>query len=370
MKGSFSSFYSNSTNSSDNSNSSNNSKNSPTKSKYSIPHIQLKQMIKNINDTSNTPTTNPILTLFYYSYPIKTFKEDQKETIILENKLFISFKNDYKIYIYSNNKYSYDFEGYLIGHTNDIWSICSKKSKIIEDSSKIEILSAGDDSNIIIWDIINYQSISIISSGHSKGITKVIYTSNERIFSCSWDSTIKVFDDDCNTLSTLYGHTDSISSLLELNNKSNLMISCGYDGILRYWDINTLICLNNYTIKGVFCNISKSVLYLENKEWIIIGGIGEILIIDNKKHKIIRRVEFSESMPKEAIVGCIIELNNGYFIVGMDDIFTSLMLFDSNLNYIENIEYPFCKGIWNIINSKGNCFISGDEEGNLVEWEY
>ena len=100
------------------------------------------------------------------------------------------------------------------------------------------IVSCSNDKSIIIGE-------HIINNAHDDWIIKVISLPNNRIASCSWDETIKIW-----TLSSdipfkvLKGHQDRINSILYVKEKD----------ILISGSLDTLFCISIYNILFRYIN--------------------------------------------------------------------------------------------------------------------
>jgi WD40 repeat protein len=79
---------------------------------------------------------------------------------------------------------------------------------------------------------------------HVKGVRCLIVSKDDnRLFSGSFDATIKVWDTAANTcIATLQGHNDTVTALC-LSLKTNILISASYDRTIRVWNTsgNTFI---------------------------------------------------------------------------------------------------------------------------------
>ena len=150
-----------------------------------------------------------------------------------------------------------------------------------------------------------------IENAHNDRITKVIFCLNGNLISCSWDKTIKIWEEDKENIfkcKKILKHSKWISSLLLLEDK-NLLISSGKDGT-KFWNLNDYTCINH--IQETFCEISNSLKRL-NEDKIIIGGNndGIIKVISIKDKRIIKEIknEF------KCLGICVVE-NKGIFLIG------------------------------------------------------
>ena len=100
---------------------------------------------------------------------------------------------------------------------------------------------------------------------HSKQVNKVISLSDGRIGSCSYDTTIKIWNSsfpyEC--YHTLEGHTNSVFSIIQL--KNNLLASGSYDNTLIFWNVvdNSKV-FEEKEIDGVKCSDNNSIVEYQN----------------------------------------------------------------------------------------------------------
>ena len=170
------------------------------------------------------------------------------------------------------------------GHNDAIYSLVQINQN--------EFASCSEDTIIIIWDIKSCESKNKLQ-GHNSKINKIILLNNGNLASCSNDCCIKIwdiknqnnincictFDNDfcCMTITelkngkiaggyinkeikiwdiekknvflVLKGHDNYISVIYEY--KNNEMISCSYDGIVIFWDLNNKNYKdNNFKVKN------------------------------------------------------------------------------------------------------------------------
>ena len=203
----------------------------------------------------------------------------------------ISVSNDKYINIYDNN-------------LNIIQSITNAHDDFINDvdiKDENNFVTCSSDKSIKIWIKKFYKGYvhksylfslyQNIKDAHNDKITKVIYCLNGNIISCSWDKTIKIWeenkDNKFNCIQILK-HSKWISSILLLNDK-NLLISSGKDGT-KFWNLINYKCINH--IQETYCENNNSLKRLD-EDRIIIGGNedGIMKIISLKEKIIIKRIK-------------------------------------------------------------------------------
>ena len=75
-------------------------------------------------------------------------------------------------------------------------------------------------------------------NGHTCYVSQIIFLNNDNIASCSWDNSIKIWDQESGELLfELTGHTNSVFSLVLLPNGD--LASCSADRTIRIWDLRS-----------------------------------------------------------------------------------------------------------------------------------
>lgn len=210
----------------------------------------------------------------------------------------------------------------------------------------------------------NFQMISRLFTDHSKEIFRAIETTHSEMITAGCDGLIKVYDDFGELKGTLRGHTQPITSLLEINN--NIIVSTGYDCTLRFWDLNTLRPMEEYTIGGIQSYGNNCLYYASEQNKIFIGCCGgEIKVIDLNNKNI---QTFSNGISLE--IRSLIRLNNGFFLAALNAIQAQFALYDSNMNFNSIACSGNNSGTNSVAKLGNNLFISGDGIGNIMIWEY
>ena len=139
----------------------------------------------------------------------------------------------------------------LYGHESRIWDLnCSKKSKLLA--------SASGDSTIKIWNINSnlfeekrekrIKCIQTIKNNEKYDFYCVkIHPDEKHLIGSGYDSTIKLYDIETNSLvQNFNGHNSSIATIL-FNAYGNLIISGSKDSTIKFWDIRSSICLKTFS---------------------------------------------------------------------------------------------------------------------------
>jgi len=92
------------------------------------------------------------------------------------------------------------------------------------------------DGTVKIWDIQHFQNPRAVLSGHSEGVTKVIWHKTEPfVYSASCDDTVKVWDtrtSEC--VRTLSGHHDMVLDL-SVSNDGKTVVTVSDDGTSKVY---------------------------------------------------------------------------------------------------------------------------------------
>lgn len=180
----------------------------------------------------------------------------------------ILFREIFKLRNYIANTYrlSHNYPSYFLMNIIDAVKMLKQqnlKSKI-EDPKKLkghtgkvigilqlqtgEVVSYSSDSTIIIWNIQNYQPISVLKE-HTKFVSKVIELDKKRLASSSGDLTIKIWSSTTyKCLGTLQKHQNIIHEICYLNN--NKLASKSLEGTILIWDISSCKCIKEIDNKS------------------------------------------------------------------------------------------------------------------------
>ncbi len=160
------------------------------------------------------------------------------------------------------------------------------------------------DQSILIYDLKHGHQFTL--KGHEKSIFSLSLSEDEqRLFSGSYDGTIKVWDLLSKTcLATLQGHQQNVNCLKVLSETH--LISGSFDGTLRIWNLDTLTCENELD--------APKICALESQNGEIISGHfdGEIRIWKNHE-------KFSRLKGHEGQILTLKSLNNSTLLSGAED---------------------------------------------------
>ena len=111
-------------------------------------------------------------------------------------------------------------------HKKWITSVCFKPLHLYDNDENLKFVTSGKDGYLKIWNA-NTGKIHISTLAHNQSITKVIWSGENKIYSCSEDMFIKIFDENLNNLNILSGHSHWINTMA-INTEFILRTGC-YD---------------------------------------------------------------------------------------------------------------------------------------------
>ena len=212
-----------------------------------------------------------------------------------------SYDSTIKIYDPSND---YHCDIIITSHTLAVLSLCQ-----LDNSN---IVSCSDDLSIRIFSITkdSYSLINSYDKAHSKPVSKLITLSNNRYASASNDATIKIWSQapyKDTPIATLQCERD-VFSILEMKDK-DLLISGGFDRMLRIWDLKSYQCIS--VVKETQC-FSRNSLYQIDNDRVAVGEDCKITIVNIPKCIIESRIEDKEF----GYVSSIMKLNEDVMLYG------------------------------------------------------
>lgn len=186
------------------------------------------------------------------------------------------------------------FSVLLSGHSNVIWRIIK-----LSDS---KIASCSSDCTIRIWDwkVSNGDNLGKNNIGkclnvlkdHSQSVKDIVQIGNQEIASCSVDLSIKlwkIYSKDGKAYRTIKNaHKDIINSLVCVHKKNKTLISCSDDNTIKFWNIP------NDIEKEVVC---ERILECEN-------DVMRIMLLEDQ--------EFMDEQHFEEKIDLIMELEDEY----------------------------------------------------------
>lgn len=122
----------------------------------------------------------------------------------------------------------------FVGHKKDVLSVALS-------SDNRQIVSGSRDKTIKVWNILGQCKFSLTQNGHSSWVTCVKFSPQQKapmLISAGYDMVVKVWDlASSKLLTNLIGHTGFISSIT-VSPDGSLCASGGKDGTAMLWDLN------------------------------------------------------------------------------------------------------------------------------------
>ena len=199
-----------------------------------------------------------------------------------------------------------------------------------------------------------------IINAHNDEIYKVIYYSNEKLISYSYDGIIKIWEENINNyqLITSLKHSNFIYSILLIQEK-NLLISSDSNGT-KLWNINNFELIKYF--EEAKCDELNGLDRID-KERIIIIGNETLIIISLLEKKIIKEIKTNFSY-----YGISSIEEKGLFLGGR---YNDILVF-RNDNYkciqiIKNAHEDYIKGF---IHLNNDFIISYSDDGKIKIWSF
>jgi len=264
----------------------------------------------------------------------------------------ISVSNDKSIKIYDMN---YN----IIQH---IQNAHTRSINYVDIKDENNFVTCSNDKSIKTW--IKKENKFILNksiiNAHNDEIYKVIYYSNEKLISYSYDGIIKIWEENINNyqLITSLKHSNFIYSILLIQDK-NLLISSDSNGT-KLWNINNFELIKYF--EEAKCDELNGLDRID-KERIIIIGNETLIIISLLEKKIIKEIKTNFSY-----YGISSIEEKGLFLGGR---YNDILVF-RNDNYkciqiIKNAHEDYIKGF---IHLNNDFIISYSDDGKIKIWSF
>ena len=193
----------------------------------------------------------------------------------------------------------------------------------------------------------------------------VIILPHNRIASCSWDKTIKIWKSNPpysdTPIKVLEGHSNSVASLLYIKER-DIMISGAIDETLRIWNMSTYQCIT--VIEGVYCCYHNS-LYQIDKDRVIVGWVNSFSIVNIDKCIIEKRIK-DESL---GYVCCFLKFrDNNTILCGCE--YGIFCFYDMNTEKYIITKNNHHSVIFDLLLIDDNTFLSCSFDNTIKVWKY
>jgi guanine nucleotide-binding protein subunit beta-2-like 1 protein len=167
----------------------------------------------------------------------------------------------------------------FVGHTGDVLSVAFS-------ADNRQIVSGSRDRTIKLWNTLAQCKYTIQEDGHTEWVSSVRFspnTANPLIVSCGWDRLVKVWNlTTCTLRTNHYGHTGYLNTVT-VSPDGSLCASGGKDGQAMLWDLNDGKHL--YTLDAGEC--IESLTFSPNRYWLCAAAGTAIKIWDLESKNIV-----------------------------------------------------------------------------------
>ena len=219
-----------------------------------------------------------------------------------------SYKGELSIFSININKKTWNQDVYFPkAHDDGISSLSQVKGD--------KLLSGSKDTKVKLWGITSKEITQLAEFiGHTNYVKKVITLTQSRFASCSYDKTIHIWQGKTpyNKLSVLIDDIE-ISSVIQLNNDSNVLVSPGPKKTLSVWNMKNLKKEN--VIKNVWTGFQNGLIELQNG-LLAVSSEECISIVDINKYAVIKHINNEEVVIRDKKVSsiCLCDENTFAFV--------------------------------------------------------
>ena len=251
------------------SNSSNNNSNENELFKYQTPKEESKHYVESLS----SPIVQTKLNALQFLRRAEVHEMGITCICNIDSHRFATSSRDCSIKIFTFDpipftKLDFNIEN---AHLNGVSYLCPARNNTL--------ISSGYDKQIKIWEITTkHYKLKQTLDGHSKCVYQVLTLTNDRFASCSQDKTIRIweFGGNYSLKQTLYGHNDTITSIMQRQRKE-ILISGSDDQNLIFWDLVKYKKVN--MLQNVCCACQTS-LYEFEEGILLVGGKGSVKVVN------------------------------------------------------------------------------------------
>jgi WD40 repeat protein len=228
----------------------------------------------------------------------------------LKHKSFAtgSYKGELSIFSINVNKKTWNQDIYLQkAHEDGISTLSQVKGD--------KLLSGSKDTKIKLWGISSKELTQLAEFiGHTNYVKKVITLTQHRFASCSYDKTIHIWQGKMpyNKLSVLNDDIE-ISSVIQLTNDSNVLVSPGPKKTLSVWNMKNM--KKEHVVKNVWTGFQNGLIELQNG-LIAVSSEECISIVDINKYAVIKHLNNEEVVIRDKKISsiCLCDENTFAFV--------------------------------------------------------
>ena len=200
-------------------------------------HAILERLAYTISRESHILLQHP--ELFWQQFHNRLQWEDQEISVILENAEQKKKEPEIWLKTIYRNQESQDLIRTLQGHNDEV-KICQ-----IHPNGHL-FASAADDGNIILWNALNGEQLSILKGHTSKIFSMIFAADGEQIISGGEDGTVRIWDISTGQQKALLeGHTGEVRAIA-CSPDGERLITCGRDRKILLWRLPAGILENTF----------------------------------------------------------------------------------------------------------------------------
>jgi WD40 repeat protein len=175
--------------------------------------------------------------------------------------------------------------------------------------SNNKLASCSWDNTIKVWNI-TPTALNLLSTltNHSERILKVIPLTNNRFGSCSDDKTVKIWNSENYALITSLQHEGSVYDILKLK-QHEILVTSNYNTSIDVWDLKNYVKLNS--LKGFYANPRGQKMIALPNGLIAISSVSTsseypIIIVDPINYTIVKQIIDQEYIPSYSSL-CVLD---------------------------------------------------------------
>ncbi|MES2587792.1 MAG: WD40 repeat domain-containing protein [Bacteroidota bacterium] len=166
--------------------------------------------------------------------------------------------------------------------------------EIQENTLKSQLYTTDFEGNLAVWGTQNFDLLLFLPLQNGKIRQVLVDESGEFIYIACQNGEIKKFDTQFfNEIASFEAHALGVNCLNFHPTKNNILISCGKDGLIKFWDLeqeNKLIL----EIPAHNFGIYQLDFFNQNENFITISRDKSIKLWDTKNLKVIQKIELKQ----------------------------------------------------------------------------
>ena len=288
----------------------------------------------------------------------REYTEEEKEEMFEDSTNNNTKENDdeneekKKINKYKKNKKKY--------HSNCIHSML-----ILKDE---RLVSSSWDGTIKIYNKNNYY-VDMTINAHNTHVNQITLLDDGNFASCSDDKTIKIWkieNEKYTEVQTLIGHEDKIFKILQMNKE---LLITGSESLIKFWKKENEKWIKDENYKEIKCESQVVDIIKINDNEILCYCINSFDFYNIEKGKEPNKLVNIPTSCGWPYNNLMIKLTDNIVISGGNSGNSALQIIDiKNRKKIKDINYS--SQISSIVKVSNSIFFAGDENGNIIRFDY